>query len=783
MKENFIKASQNIIFSLIILAAFLTPLFFMPTTTEFFEFNKLAMLLIITIAGFVIWAIRMVAEKKVVFTRTPLDLPILVMLAVAFIASFASTDQYISFFGATGRVWPSFFTLATVSAFYFLTVSNLRTKKQANLVLLTVIASTTLASAIAIVSYFGIFLPFDFAKLRSFNTAGIINRLATLQAFVIPLAASLSILEKNKVTRIITTVATLIIAFSFVLINLIPAYIGLAVALAFLAVGTLRVRLDKNQQSSAAIIAVFIALFLVIRFVPQVAKGTLYAWIANKDPKQTEKQVIDTPKEISLPWQASWDVAAQTLGKRPLFGTGPGTYQFTYTQLKPRSMNATDNWAIRFDKSSSDFFELITTTGIFGILAFLLFAVSVIRLVWTLVSKSQHINLYLPAAAAIFGGVATNFFTVTSLSTNIVFFLALAAISVYAKATDESHVFEVTMELATLKNRFAWFPLGNPNDPIIKTEMGSKNSKSQILPAIFALCIVLIAGIALRFEYMSYRGEYFYRQSILARQSNDGARTVDFIQKALAVNPSVDLYHRDLSSTALNAAINLSTKKDLNDNEKQVLGQLANVAIDQGKVASGYQILPLKLPGISSANVANWETISFAYQALIGAVGGADVHATNTLAQAVALDPENPVLHDRLGQLYERLNNVDLAKRKYQDATFVKGDYGVAHYHLAKLLINQKGDVPSIVNELGAAKRFLPANDPALGEIDKNLETYNKELRDLQDKAAQSAKDAQNAAPSPNPSASPSPTPKASASPKASPFALPSPTPTQNPSL
>lgn len=779
MKENFVKASQNIIFSLVILATFLTPLFFMPTTTEFFEFNKLAVLLVVTIAGYVIWAIRMVAERKVVFTRTPLDLPILVILAVTFIASFASTDQYISFFGSTGKVWPSFFTLATVSAFYFLTVSNLRTKKQANFVLLSIIASTSLASLIAIFSYFGIFLPFDFTKHRTFNTAGVINRLAVLQAFVIPIAASLAILEKNKATRIITTIAALVMAFSFVLINLIPAYIGLAVALAFLAIGTLRIKLDKNQQGSAAVIAVFIALFLVIRFIPQVAKGTLYSWITNKDPKQTEKQIIDTPKEISMPWQAAWDVAAQTLGKKPLFGTGPGTYQFAYTQLKPRYMNNTDSWAVRFDKSNSDFSEMITTTGIFGVLAFLLLAVSVIRLVWTLVSKSQHINLYLPAAAAISGGIAANFFTVSTLSTNIIFFAALAAISVFAKATDESHVFEVTMELATLKNRFAWFPLGGPNDSIIKTELGSKGTKSQILPAIFALSIIVISVIAVRFEYKSYRGEYFYRQSILARQSNDGAKTVDFIQKALNANPSIDLYHRDLSSTALNAAINLSAKKDLNDNEKQVLGQLAQVAVDQGKVASGYQILPLRLPGISSANVANWETLSFAYQALIGAVSGSDVHATNTLAQAVALDPENPVLHDRLGQLYQRLNSLDLAQRKYEDASIVKTDYGVAHYHLANILIEKKGDVPRIVNELAAAKRFLPANDPALPEIDKNLESYNKELRDLQEKAAQNAKNAQSA--SPTPGASPSPSPKATPSP--SPIGIPNASPLQSPGL
>jgi len=238
------------------------------------------------------------------------------------------------------------------------------------------------------------------------------------------------------------------------------------------------------------------------------------------------------------------------------------------------------------------------------------------------------------------------------------------------------------------------------------------------------------------------------------------------LQKAIDANGRVDTYHRYLSQTSLNAALNLSKKADLGEEEQQLLSQLVQVSIDQGKAASGYQILPLRLPGISAANVVNWESLSTIYQTLIGSVGGADVHATNTLTQAISLDPQNPILHNRLGQLYQRLGDLDLAQRKYEDATIVKGDFGPAHYSLANLLIERQGDIARIVSELTFAKQFLPQDDPARSDIEEKLKTYNEKFRNLQEQSSQSQ--VPEASPKPSPSPLPSPSPSASPSPSPS---------------
>jgi O-antigen ligase/tetratricopeptide (TPR) repeat protein len=765
MKESYVGLSQNLIFALVIVATLIATVFFLPTTSEFFEFNKFTAILIIAVIGLVAWSARMILEKRFSFTKTPLDIPIILLIAVTFVATLSSIDQFSSLVGAHSRIWPSFFPLVTLASFYFLTTSNLKSRKQVEVILWTLVIGTAAASIISILSYFGLYLPFDFAQSRAFNTLGLVNRLALLESFVIPITISWMVFSHNKSVRVVATVITLIIAFSLILINYFPSYVTAAVAIIFLILANVKSKVDKSAQGSMAVLAVFIFFFLVLRFVPQVAKGTLGSWIAS----DTENPSIDIPKELTLEGRTSWDIAAQAIGKRPLFGTGPGTFRFAYTQLKPRYINNRESvWAVRYDKPSSDFTEAITTTGIFGTLAYLVFAVVILRFVWTLVFKSQNNSIYLPVAAGVIGYLVSNFIAITSFANAIPFFLGLSLLAVLAKAADENFVYDVSVELATLRGKFAWFPIGTTND-IIKTSPEGKGAKSQMLPSIFLVLVLVVSAIALRYQINAYRAEQAYRQSVLAARANDGNRTVSFLQDALRANPRIDTYHRVLAQTSLNAALNLSNQQgQLDQNQQRLLLQLAQVAIDQGKVASGYQILPLRLPGISAANVANWETLAAVYQSMIGAINGSDVHAVNTLSQAVALDPQNPVLHDRLGLLYQRINNKDLAQRKFEDSMIVKPDFGPAHYHLAKILIDTQGDVARIVNELNLAKRFLPENDPALPDIDKELENYNQQLRELQ---------AQNQAGSQTPSASPSPSPSVSPSPSPSPSGSPSPSP------
>ncbi len=767
MKETYIKLSYQIIFYLVAVAVAAMPLFFLPTASEFFEFNKFTLLLSITIVGYVVWAVRMVLEKKFSFNKTPLDLPVFLFVVVSFVATLASLDQAVSLFGASGKPWPSFISVATLGAFYFLATSNLKTRKQVENIFWALAATTTVAAAIAILAYFGIFLPYDFAKFRSFNTLGSPNSLALLEAFVLPFVGLWAVFGTDMVRKTVATAATVVLALSLILINFLPAYLGLLAAFIFIANMTLRAKLTKSARNGLILLGAFVAVFVVLRFVPQFSQNTLYGWIQNKTPGVSPAEQVTTPHDITLPQVAGWDIATSTIGKRPLFGTGPGTFQFAYTQLKPRYINATNLWTMRFDRSSSDFTEYMTTVGIVGVLAYLALAAIALRFIWVLTFKTKNSLYYLASAASLIVYIVAGFFGTSTLANATLFFFGLATLGILASAHEEKFVSHLTLEVTALRNSLNWFPLGGSSLGVLKTT-DKNTTKSQVLPIVFLVLVLILGAFAAVHQVRAYQGEYFYRQAIVAARANNGNKAIQSLQKAITANPGVDLYHRALSQTTLLIALNLNQKKDLTDADKQLLTQLVSVSVDQAKVASGYQILPLRVPGISAPNVANWESLADSYQALIGSVTGAETHAVNALTQAVNLDPENVILHDKLGLLYQRLNSLDLAQRKFEDAAIIKTDYGPAHSHLAKVLIEKKGDVQRIATELTLAKQYLPKDDPAQGDIDKNLADYNKQLQDLQKQQAQQAV-------TPPPTPSPSPAATGSAVPKVSP--LPSPTP------
>jgi len=126
----------------------LLPVFFLPLSGEFYEFNKNTLLIIGCLFLLVVWAARMVVEKEVRFRQTPFDFPI-IFLALAFVFAnlFASTNKIeaLTLPGGTG-------TALALTLLYFLTTnSNLKI----NWVIYGLLASASLLSLTAVYQFLG----------------------------------------------------------------------------------------------------------------------------------------------------------------------------------------------------------------------------------------------------------------------------------------------------------------------------------------------------------------------------------------------------------------------------------------------------------------------------------------------------------------------------------------------------------------------------------------------------------------------------------------------------
>ena len=111
------------------LLALLVPVFFLPLTTEFFEFNKLSLIVVSTGFMLLLWVAKMLYDKKVEVAKSPMDFPILATFVVTLLATFFSLHKVSSIYGAQGRWFPSLFGAVVLFVLYYVVATNISTIK------------------------------------------------------------------------------------------------------------------------------------------------------------------------------------------------------------------------------------------------------------------------------------------------------------------------------------------------------------------------------------------------------------------------------------------------------------------------------------------------------------------------------------------------------------------------------------------------------------------------------------------------------------------------------
>src|SRR3972149_8457493 len=82
---------------------FLVPLVMYPTTYELFEFNKMWVLFMLTIIVRFLWISKIILSGRIIFKRTPFDIPIFLFFLSQFLSTIFSIDPYVSLWGYYSR--------------------------------------------------------------------------------------------------------------------------------------------------------------------------------------------------------------------------------------------------------------------------------------------------------------------------------------------------------------------------------------------------------------------------------------------------------------------------------------------------------------------------------------------------------------------------------------------------------------------------------------------------------------------------------------------------------
>lgn len=403
------------------------------------------------------------------------------------------------------------------------------------------------------------------------------------------------------------------------------------------------------------------------------------------------------------PMQVSWSIAVDAIKDSPIFGVGPGNYLTAFNRFRPITYNPLDFWQVKFTNSQNFFLQVITETGLLGLLAIVILGIALVKIITTQKTKIE----------------SNEEFEFDFLKIGLL-------ISVLALFFSGPH-------LVPLLVFFAYLSLNVKTKKVIfNFEAIQKEQRQTSIMASLLVSLPLIIG-ALVFLYFGARvvsAEYTFKQALDAVNKNDGNAAFQNMAKAIQKNPKVDRYHTSFAQLNFLIAQNIAQKKDgekITDEERNAISLLIQQAITEGKSAVSLNI----------QRADNWELLGNLYKQIMAFSQGADQFAIQALSQAVALDPVNPVLRLSLGGVYFAIGDYENAIDNFKLAVIAKPDWANSRYNLA-VAYREKGETDKAIAEFN--------NTLSLLEKDSNdWQIVKKELDDLQAKKEAGKKEAEKA--------------------------------------
>lgn len=684
MKQFSLKTSilEKVSKILPIVTVLLVPIFFLTTTTEFFSFNKLALITLVVILLVVLWSLKTIFGEKLELVKSSMDRPILALLAILLLSTIFSVNKTDSIWGVQGRSLGLFAFLIIVGYFY-LSTPAFKDKTTIKSALYALLISSVVSSIVSTLSYYKIFLGgATFLRLQNFSLTGSVHDAVILSVLAVVISLMLSIYEDFAPTKIALFVIT-IINFYFVAIT--GTLLGWA--LLALGIGSIVFFMDKE-------------LLLSKKFDLIAALAIMAVILATTLVPTTRSILIDKNyiTESTLPTKESWFVATSTIQDYPILATGPSTFHLNFTRYKPLSMNNTNMWNIRFDKPYNELFNILSTIGIVGLAAAVFFATKLLKFAYATKQEKENSGVASIASVLTVILLASFLFTyATVLSTFLLFFALRILVGAHTLAGAQSkYVKPIIFETVTLSSIA-------PDEKAIIT--------SQYTKYVLSIPAFLLAGYLGYLSFKSYAGEYFMRKSLIAILNNDSNGAYNSQILAIKYNPKRDTYYDSFARTNLILANSLASKANLTDADKQTIQTLVTQAISNSRTASEV---------MSPLNVANWETRALIYKNLINTAQNASDWAISSYNTAIQLDPTNPSLRLDLGGVYFAKGDYLSAANQFRQATALKQDYANAHFNFA-LALEKLKEYDQAKKELDITKLLVPSDSDDAKIVDKAI--------------------------------------------------------------
>ncbi len=666
------KSLDIVILSVLILIYFLLPVFFTGLVAQGIGFEKMIVFYFLVLLGLVAWVTKGVIAGELRLKRTPLDLPILVIVVVYFVSTLLSVNTNDSIFGAYGSSAKGFAALLVFVVFYYLMVNNLNAKR-IKLIFASFLFSSSLLIIYSLLQIKGIFvLSLPFTKNNSFNPLGSLSALTMFGATVLPILVVATAQFKkiyDKLPRMLTLffkiILGLVVVADLVLLFLLNGFtfwpvpvVGAVIVLMFLLAKIVPIA----NNNLLIPLGVFLALIILL------VLGNFNVG-------------LNLPAEVSLSRSASWKIAKEAFKQNPVFGSGPATYYYDFSRFKELNFNASPLWNVRFDSAAGALFELLSTVGILGVLAITVLVLIVLSLIFLSIIKNKDSG----ANSLLLGSFAA--------------FFSLLVFSLLFSQNNSLIINNILISVLVIVAAIIFYP-----EQFKELKLSFRASPKYAL-ALAAMFLTVSAGVVVLFTI----GLKMYLADMYAKEAlgeNKIKNKIEKLEKAIGLAPFQDVYYLSLA----NNYMALANQDALGGKDQADIAQKLGKAIEQGKKA--VEIAPTK--------AADNESLALIYENASFYTRGALEWSEKLYEKQIELEPNNPTPHLRLALVNMAKANAETDKEeknyyineaieKYDEAIKLKQNLAAAHYGKA-IAYEKLNDLDNAIDNLKKANLYANGN-------------------------------------------------------------------------
>lgn len=596
----------------------------------------------------------MIYEKKFVFSRTILDIPLLAYLASQIISTIISIDPQTSLLGYYSRFNGGLLSTVCYLLLYWAFVSNIDKKSAKKLINVT-LWSGSLVAIYGVLERLGIDKKIwvQDVQHRVFSTLGQPNWLAAWLVAIMPITWVLII--KNKGGE--TTFKSLLPHFLSLLFFSVLTFTGSRSGLLGFATVEAIFWILVYIKSKFTYFKEFLSINAVI-FVAAILFGTQYTPSVFKLIEKNQKVVATTSTvqtggtvlenggtESGAIRKIVWQGAIEVWKHYPIFGTGVETFAYSYYLYRPATHNLTSEWDYIYNKAHNEYLNFMANSGTVGILAYLtVVGFSIYIFIKNIFNKENDSSTPVFMSSAFIAGyisiLVTNFFGFSVVPIQILFFLYPAISIVLSK--EELQEKMQKKYLSANQKLFSW---------------------------IIAASGAFLIFITCKYWYADILYSYGSNYNKVNRQD----LSLTYLNKAIKLEPNQSLYYTEIAKSYTGLALAYDQAK-----QTTVAAQLTEAAIENS----------IKSVNLSPANV-NLKRIEFGIFAMLTSIDpNYLLDARDVLEVAVKQAPTDAKIHYSLGSVYSRTGQRDLALKTLKETIDLKPNYKDARLAYAILLID-----------------------------------------------------------------------------------------------